>query len=99
DRGGADAVLLFPQVVVELEQLLIEPRDQRTAFGSLGGEVGRGLVELANRVAPDLLDARSGGLRLRVRLPGAGVDVLLADQLLEQIVLGARATILQAREP
>src|SRR4030095_7775937 len=28
----------------------------------------------------------------------AGGDVLLADQLLEQIVLGARATILQARD-
>src|SRR4029453_15127705 len=59
DRGGADAVLLFAQVVVELEQFLVERRDERPAFGSHGGEVGRDLVELADRVAAHPLAAPS----------------------------------------
>src|SRR4029453_8664757 len=60
DRGRAAAVLLLAQVLVELEQLLVERGREGLSLRTLGGDVGRGRVELPHRVPARLPDRRPG---------------------------------------
>src|SRR6266508_3470711 len=94
-RRNGHPPLLPPKLLVQLEQLVVELGHQLLPDDSLLGQLRIDPPELLDGFAPHRLEPGPGLLNHGAGLPRPRLEVVFADHLLQEVVLGPGAAVLE----